>query len=239
MRSPLRHNVWLCGLLLLLVAAAFRPSPEYRPDLAAVADADDWCAQQVSLTDSVSKKFNLDKEEFLAVAFPEMTRYTEMSDKAETSALELLYTNLGAAYANFSIGRFQMKPQFIERLESEAGKRKALAAFGAVAGYGSLKEPAAIRAERIKRLKNPRWQVLYLACWYRCMEDIHAQKSWPSKADKVSYFAAAYNCGNWDDDAVIRKWESTSWFPYGASNKSGNCCYAALSKERYLERTAH
>jgi|GEM_PF-913320 len=234
MHSPARRSFFLVTVLVLLLG--FRNPQAYRPDEAAVADAEEWCAQHGPLLDSACKKFDLKKEELLAVVFPEMTRYAETRDKAETSALELLYKNFGAAYANFSIGRFQMKPAFIEQLEQTVNAQAEPANFQKLIAYGALKRPEEIRGERVRRLGEARWQIVYLCCWYKLMERQHKEK-WSSAADKVSFFAAAYNCGSMNDEAKIRRWERTAWFPYGASNKNANCCYAALAKERYLQST--
>ncbi len=44
-----------------------------------------------------------------SIVFPELVRYSIISDLVETSALEYIYLSGGSGAADFSIGRFQMK----------------------------------------------------------------------------------------------------------------------------------
>ncbi|HMR44504.1 MAG TPA: hypothetical protein PKC40_11755, partial [Saprospiraceae bacterium] len=66
---------------------------------------------------ATANRFKQNPREVMAVVFPEMIRYNLVKDFFETSALELIYANLGSREVDFSIGIFQMKPSFIEKLE--------------------------------------------------------------------------------------------------------------------------
>ena len=57
-------------------------------------------------------------QEKTAIFFPELIRYSFIRDLLETTALEYLYIENGKNYADFSIGRMQMKPSFIEIFSS-------------------------------------------------------------------------------------------------------------------------
>ena len=61
----------------------------------------------------VCKKYDSDKNLLAAVIFPELVRYSSFRDLLETGVLEALYIEKGSDVANFSIGKFQMKPSFI------------------------------------------------------------------------------------------------------------------------------
>jgi hypothetical protein len=59
-------------------------------------------------------KNNIDPQFALSVIFPELIRYSSISDFIEVKALEVLYVQYGKDYSDFSIGLFQMKPEFAE-----------------------------------------------------------------------------------------------------------------------------
>ncbi len=63
------------------------------------------------------KKYKHNKNEVVAIIYPELLRYNYLKDFFETSSLELVYVNYGSEAADFSIGHFQMKPSFVEQLE--------------------------------------------------------------------------------------------------------------------------
>jgi hypothetical protein len=73
-----------------------------------------------SWMDSILSMNHIDYPIAIAVIFPELLRYSALRDRMETSLLKSLYVNLGEEYANFSIGRFQMKPSFAEVIRSKS-----------------------------------------------------------------------------------------------------------------------
>ena len=65
---------------------------------------------------SALRKYDISYSEAVAVVFPELVRYSALRDKMETAMLKTLYKNLGDDYADFSIGVFQVKPSFAEKM---------------------------------------------------------------------------------------------------------------------------
>lgn len=65
---------------------------------------------------------NITYHEAVAVVFPELVRFSALRDKMETTLLKTLYRNLGEYYADFSIGVFQIKPSFAEKIREESYK---------------------------------------------------------------------------------------------------------------------
>ena len=59
------------------------------------------------------EKYHISYPVAIAVVFPELVRYSALRDKMVITLLKTLYINLGSDYANFSIGRFQMKPSLL------------------------------------------------------------------------------------------------------------------------------
>jgi len=64
-----------------------------------------------------------DAAKMIAIVFPEMLRYNENLEEIETQLLKSLYVRFGNRYADFSIGYFQMKPSFAEKIEESKGKK--------------------------------------------------------------------------------------------------------------------
>lgn len=72
--------------------------------------------------EQILKENDIQYDLAVAVIFPELVRYSALRDKMETTLLKALYINLGGEYANFSIGRFQIKPSFAEIIRTESAE---------------------------------------------------------------------------------------------------------------------
>ena len=69
--------------------------------------------------------FDVDSRVAEAIVFPELIRYSMWQDEIERAAVNGLYVTKGRDGADFSIGRFQMKPSFAEDVE-QAWNRSSL-----------------------------------------------------------------------------------------------------------------
>lgn len=101
-----------------------------------------------------------------AVIFPELVRYNRIQDSFETSVLEASYPEDGITGCDYSIGRFQMKPSFVEDLE----KRWMRSGLGQK--YGLIYDTAdsvEARQARFDRLKSEEGQCVYLAVYLRML----------------------------------------------------------------------
>ncbi|WP_299462476.1 hypothetical protein [uncultured Microscilla sp.] len=169
----------------------------------------------------------------LAMGFPELLRFEAMQNKMETLFLELLYVKNGAAYANFSVGRFQMKPSFAETLEKYA-KTYIPKATPQVYLYqaSSIKD---VRRERVKRLNQLSWQLRYLYTLYQVLNYRYSQQKFPSNAHKLRFFAAAYNYGFLSKSKKIQQWTEVKAFPHGRNHigKQHNYSIIALDFFKY------
>lgn len=157
------------------------------------------------------KEYGISPHFGLAIVFPELMRYNPTRDAAETMGNRLLYVNFGDEYSNFSIGCFQMKPTFVEKLEKEVKEKAELAAFLPLSQYKSS-DITEIRKERLNRLSQLTWQVKYLACFLTIIENRFPllDKSMP---EKVKFYATAYNRGFFVSEAEILKWTKKANFP--------------------------
>lgn len=154
------------------------------------------------------KKKGIEADFALAIVFPELIRYSEIQDKMEMSGLLTLYVQYGEKYANFSVGRFQMKPTFAEQLEKDAqvwpaGKR-----------YNLTNTPEA-RIERVNRLDKIDSQLNYLIIFLNVMDSKYQDISWNNKEDKLKFYATAYNSGYKLNDESIRKLSERKMFYTG------------------------
>ncbi len=195
-------------------------------------EAENYCQSIQVEFEKIAETYSLDYKEVLPIIFPECTRFSRFSDQMETTALEYFYVKYGSQSANFSIGRFQMKPSFIEDLENEiltleiSEEEKSRFNFKAT-------EEKKIRAERVARLTETTWQIHYLCIFYKVMDQRMSHKVWESRKDRVAFYAAAYNYGFLSSEAEIETWQLQSKFP--TDEYGGKAPYAQIAADYYLK----
>lgn len=166
-----------------------------------------------------------------AIVAPELWRYNAIRDKAETLSLQVLYVEAGSEYGNFSIGRFQMKPDFAEYAEKYAATSKHLQQlFPEIIAYKAETERE-IRRERMGRLSSEKWQCLYLALFYEIIADRFPDKKFVNTAEKLLFYASAYNYGLDADENKITAWIHQQAFPVSPSGRK--TAYATIALEYY------
>ena len=106
-----------------------------------------------------SSDYKTDTATIVSVVFPEIIRYSIFKDYFEIKGLELIYVEHGKKYADFSIGYFQMKPSFFEKIEEYVNRSNELKAkFPHIIEYQNIIEKR-VRKERLERFKNFDWQL--------------------------------------------------------------------------------
>lgn len=163
----------------------------------------------------------------IAIVFPEIIRYSAIKDKIEKGGLFSLYIYYGEKYANFSVGEFQMKPSFARQLEEDLPrlpKREAKQ-------YRTLNttDNRDARKERVKRLDDLQWQVRYLALFIRIMDKRYKNKQWLSKAEKLRFYATAYNYGYTKPYEDIYGVINKKNFHLGWTSMGERYCYADIA----------
>jgi hypothetical protein len=142
----------------------------------------------------------------LAVVFPEIVRFNAVQDDIQVRWLKVLYVQYGRAYANFSVGRFQMKPSFAERLEADVGllftdgERRALG----IPVFDRGDTPG-LRTQRVRRLDDVAWQVRYLRLFMLVMGRRYAATATRDIEDRLRFYATAYNAGYLSGEASLRR----------------------------------
>ncbi|HAS43213.1 MAG TPA: hypothetical protein DCS93_22225 [Microscillaceae bacterium] len=168
----------------------------------------------------------------LAMGFPELLRYNTLQNRLETAFLEALYVKKGPTYANFSVGRFQMKPSFAESLEQYC--QKYLKFTGVKIYRYEVVGINNIRKARVKRLNNLGWQLKYLHSLYLALNHRFAHKKFTSRAQKLRFFAAAYNFGFLNTATKIQQWSQNKAFPYGKNYIGKQQNYTDIALDFYL-----
>jgi hypothetical protein len=172
------------------------------------------CDNKYLITDQLSSN-NIKSEQAISIVFPELIRYSRLSNLAETSALEVLYVKGGTSECDFSIGRFQMKPSFIEELEKNIASNHTLKnKYYKLSSYPDISIED-IRTIRVERLKSVRWQLDYLSCFF----DICKIRWKAMYENNIVQFlrlsSAAYNLSiNSTEKELLSLAEQKNW-PYG------------------------
>ena len=116
-------HVQVIGVFLVaLLAQAFSGATAFAQDYRKIfekewIEAEKYVAGQREVWDVIFTEFDIPTERAVAVVFPELVRYSALRDYMETAAVKALYLQKGVKGADFSIGRFQMKPSFAEDIE--------------------------------------------------------------------------------------------------------------------------
>jgi len=169
----------------------------------------------------------------IAVIFPELVRYSALRDKMETSMLKILYVNLGEEYANFSIGRFQMKPSFAEAIREKASgilNRRSGISFK---GQNEYEDITQYRKSIVNDLEDTNIQLNYLIAFMKICEHEYNLKRM-SESDRVKFLSTVYNYGLGKSEEEIeamtgKKFYNTKLF------KTNNYSYADVSLFWYNE----
>ena len=196
-------------------------------------DALEFVEKHKELINRIYKKYDIDSKLILSTIFPERIRYSIVKDFFETSFLQTVYTDFGSETVDFSIGDFQMKPSFVEKLEKEIEKNTQLKTkygFLLINGISDMKQ---IRAKRIERMQITAYQICYSCVFY----DILSQKfniSEMTENERIKFTASAYNFGFNKTFKEISNNINSKYFPYGTSYKGEQYSYSDVAMDFYL-----
>ncbi len=217
MRSLLLVGV-LYGLWGLFPSFTQTAAEYQKAYYASYQDALTFLQQNQSLIKRELQKCGTAPTFIIPAVFPELVRFSGFQNQLETTSLQLLYVRFGASYANFSVGRFQMKPSFIEALEAEV-KQRNIKQFQFIGEFADA-DLSKVRQQRVERLADLTWQVRYLACFQYIVSQKFPLHTF-GKEKKVRFLAAAYNRGFQNSQAEIERWMLIKAFPYGKAYRGG------------------
>lgn len=144
-----------------------------------------------------------------AVVFPELIRYSMWQDEIEKAAVNALYISGGKEKANFSIGRFQMKPSFAEDVERDWNNSNLAKEYNFVF---NTQDNVEARRSRVKRLSDKIGQCRYLAIFLRLQYERNKWLQDASQKEQVRYLATAYNHSHTAPKEVIKKMQRKKSF---------------------------
>ena len=178
------------------------------------------------------EEFGVDARLAEAIVFPELIRYSRWQDEIEKAAVNGLYVLQGTSGANFSIGRFQMKPSFAEELEAAWNQSALAKEYGFVF---NLQDGVEARRSRIRRLSTMEGQCRYLAIFIRLQFLRHPQlQSLPSQ-EQVALFATIYNRSfstTWEQACQLRRQKSFHTDMI-VTHHTKRYCYADIAQTFY------
>ncbi len=184
------------------------------------------------LIEAKANRYAQPTEEVLAVVFPELIRYDIVKDLIETKVLEQAYINNGSNKVDFSIGRFQMKISFIEKLEEAICASSSLQQkYEELVSFSSEENR---RKERMERLKQFEFQLDYAFSFFEIMQAKNLR--FRSKEDQLTWFASAYNYGFWKTPKSISAWSKVKAFPYGKYSEEPQEAYADFALWYFLNK---
>jgi hypothetical protein len=165
----------------------------------------------------------------VSIIFPELMRHSFLMDYFQERAMEIVYINHGKEQADFSIGRLQMKPSFIEDLEEYVQETPSLKNdFEYLTRYAS-NEVKAVRKERIDRMKSLHWQLHYMKAFVAAMDYRFRYARWRSFKEKISIYSTAYNHNFLADYTELKVWSEKCTFPYGMDSDQKQYSYALIA----------
>ena len=223
-------------LILGFLSSSFTIPGQYKRD---ISDAILILQKEQETINRLSRAYDCNTFEVLSIVFPEIIRYSRFKDFFETKALEQLYVLKGTAWADFSIGFFQMKPSFIEDLEYHVEQLPGMRArFQEIIDYQERSEVSK-RSERIKRLKSFEWQLKYAFCYYNIMQKCYEGFQFENDEARLKFFATAYNFGFTKSFDEIEGWMNEKAFPYGKQFKTEQFAFCDLSLAFYKDFYFH
>lgn len=178
------------------------------------------------------EQFDVDPRLAVAIVFPELIRYSMWQDEIERAAVNGLYVSKGTDGANFSIGRFQMKPSFAEEIEQEWNRSSLSKEYGFVF---NLQQNNEARRSRIRRLSNMQGQCRYLAIFIRLLQQRYPQIEQLSEKEQVCFLATAYNRSFTASFQQIKKIQHERHFHTDVIKTHSTClyCYADIAYVAY------
>lgn len=153
-------------------------------------NAEQYVEKQRKVWEVIFNEFAVSPALAVAVIFPEQIRYSALQDFMETAAVKALYIQGGTHMANFSIGRFQMKPSFAEEVEQEWMQTEWRNKYEI---YFDLSDNIEARRMRILRLDDEQWQCIYLSLFLKLLYRRCPQLEKEDAVEQVRFCATAYN----------------------------------------------
>ena len=215
-------------LFILILIFVLPPQPDYKEIFEEHYDRAELFIEDISEKSAAIFKRTEEEHRILhSIVFPELIRFSIIMNYLETSSLELVYINTGLV--DFSIGRFQIKPSFAEKVETYVlSDSIAYPDCYQIFSYPS-DDAIAIRRERVDRLKSLDYQIYYLSAFYKIMLSKYPRlKSWKTEY-KVRFLSTAYNHDFEAPKSTIDEFIDKNFYPWGIKRQSVKYNYSDIS----------
>jgi hypothetical protein len=153
-----------------------------------------------------------------AIVAPEISQFSYLENKLQSYSLKVMYVQYGKHYANFSVGLLQMQPAFIEQLDDSIRTNEYLKARFS---DNLIDKPTdrEKRVEIVNRLNNTEWQIRYLSVFCTLLHRRFAHLSFADEAEKLRFYAVAYNAGLHKTAADLQRIGEKAQFPHFSRHK--------------------
>lgn len=179
----------LCGG----TAPFFKEKGEGKKEKLDCTQADAYVKANQAAWLSIWEDLEVDAKLAESVIYPELIRYSYWQDEMEKMAVGSSYVALGTFGPDFSVGHFQMKISWVERLESRWMKSPL---HRELEIYFDLRDSRFARKARLDRLMDESfWQPVYLALYLRLLYIDYPDLSALPMDEQVRLCATAYNNG--------------------------------------------
>lgn len=204
-----------------------------------LSTAEAYAQQERAAWREIFTAFEVDAQLAEAVIFPELIRYSLLQDYAETAAISSSYVLLGDKGADYSVGRFQMKPSFIEALERRWMQQPELPKqYDAWFDTSDTRQARQVRATRIA---DTLWQCVYLSMFIRLLQIDFPDLALMNDEHRVLWIATAYNRGvtfpgkDRGDTADIEAhiYDHAFYTDFIALPSTQRYCYASIALTHY------
>jgi hypothetical protein len=179
--------------------------------------------------EKTASKVGLKSDFIFSIVAPEISQFNSVYNEVELYSLQVMYTQFGKDYSDFSVGYFQMKPSFVESIENNIKQNPKQ-----FKDYNDLlfKDPQSkkSRITRLERLNSLQWQLKYLAAFCAIVENRFKSNSYSSTEEKLKFYAAAYNSGYNKSKEHLTNMQKKTYFPKIAKQKFN---YSEISVQFY------
>lgn len=225
--------------------SSFSCPPDYgaAPDFRVVFDrhwqkAAAFMEENASWMDAAAREAGVDPHLAAAVVFPELVRYDALRNRMEITLLKALYVHYGDEYADFSVGRFQIKPSCAEAVLRELhkhGPRELDLRFHRL--HRGLKEKEK-REAILSELEDSRSQYQYVLAILRILDHRFPQLSSLEPLSRLRFYATAFNSGFMHSEVQILRQMEVAAFHTGVIRPRECYSYAAVAAAWYSATNA-
>lgn len=215
---------------LFIVFFLLNPDIDYK--LVFMSDYDEaieFMESNEDIFETICGKFDNDPTVISSIVFPETIRYSMIRDYLETTSLDLVYVNTGLA--DFSIGNFQIKPSFAEKIEFHAEQNLSILEPEICKwfSYNTELKGHEIRKERMNRLKSPSSQLYYINFFYSYLQSLFPELQSEDTEYLIRFASTAYNYDfEGSKERIIENMDG-KFFPWGVNNEKEKFNYADIS----------